>query len=152
THCSLPCKRTLMSPVGSPHVRRCPRKLSTSYYGGCWPDLAPGLGDCWPIPAVMGINPVETCGPATHLSASAPLSPLGRPRQGLGPPGRTTRKSTRREGGSMGQREREPPTSIRVGEPATAFDGARPTLRRRLHLASAAPRARTGARVLPLPE
>ena len=33
---SLPCKRTLRSPVGLPDVCGCPRKLSTSYYGRCW--------------------------------------------------------------------------------------------------------------------
>lgn len=79
-HCSLPCNRPVMSPVGSPHRCGCPRKLSTSYYGGCWPDLAPGLGDCWPIPAVMGINTLGTCGPAKQASASEPLLP--RPHRG----------------------------------------------------------------------
>jgi hypothetical protein len=35
-----------MSAVGSPHVCGCPRKVSTSYYGACWPDLAPGMFFC----------------------------------------------------------------------------------------------------------
>ena len=32
-----------MSPLGSPQGCGCARKLSTSYYGGCWPDLAPAV-------------------------------------------------------------------------------------------------------------
>jgi hypothetical protein len=47
-----------MSPVGSPHECRCPRKLSTSYYRRCWPDLAPGLEDFLPIPVAMQIYTV----------------------------------------------------------------------------------------------
>src|SRR5262249_11102830 len=43
THCSLPYQRTGMSSVGSPHLCGCPRKLSTSSYGGCGADLAPGM-------------------------------------------------------------------------------------------------------------
>ena len=44
----------------------------------------------------MGIDTGETCGPAQQVSASEPLSPLGRPRQGLDPSGRMTRYPTRR--------------------------------------------------------
>src|SRR5262245_40104247 len=80
-----------MQPVGSPYVCRCPRKLSTSYYGGCWPDLAPGLGDCCPICALMGDVvtvvvrrsiadrwPVICIERVGHSSLTAPLSPRER--------------------------------------------------------------------------
>src|SRR5262249_19750655 len=62
-------------PLGAPHVSECRRKLTTSYYGRCWPDLAPGLGDFWPIPGVMRIGNGAACAPATQVSAPEPLCP-----------------------------------------------------------------------------
>ena len=70
-----PYNRAVMSPVGSPPVCGCRRELSTSYYGGRWPDLAPGVGNSWPIPVGMRIYPVEACGPPTWASVSEPLFP-----------------------------------------------------------------------------